>query len=46
MGKVLAITGGLVALYLVVAHATDAGKLLSSAGSAYGGAVKVLQGRG
>lgn len=45
MGKVLTYTAVLVGVYLFVAHATDAGKLIQSAGSAYTGAVKVLQGR-
>lgn len=45
MGKILTYTAVLVGVYLVVAHATDAGRLISSAGSAYSGAVKVLQGR-
>lgn len=38
-------TGALVVVYLVVSHATDAGKLLTAAGGAYSGAVKTLQGR-
>jgi hypothetical protein len=38
-------SAGLIAVYLLVSHATDAGRLINSAGSAYGGAVKVLQGR-
>jgi hypothetical protein len=44
--QVLVITGGLVVVYLLVSHATGAGKLLSTAGSVYTGGVKVLQGRG
>jgi hypothetical protein len=45
MRTVLLYTAGLVAVYLVVSHATDAGKLLSSGGSVYATAVKTLQGR-
>lgn len=43
--KALTYTGVLIGVYLLVSHATDAGKLLTSAGSAYTGAVKTLQGR-
>ena len=46
LAKGLTYTAVLVGVYLLVSHATDAGKLLTSAGGAYGGAVKVLQGRG
>lgn len=45
MRKALIWTGGLIALYLAVSHATDAGKLLTSAASGYSTAVKTLQGR-
>jgi len=45
MGKVLGYTAALVAVYLVVAHATAAGKLLTSAGSVYTSSVRTLQGR-
>lgn len=38
-------TGGLIALYLALAHATDGGRLISAGGSAYSGAVRTLQGR-
>lgn len=38
-------TGALVALYLLVSHATDAGKLLGAVGTAYTGGVRTLQGR-
>jgi hypothetical protein len=43
--KALAITGGLIGLYLAVAHATGLAKVLSSAGTAGGGVIKDLQGR-
>lgn len=43
--QVLYYSAGLIAVYLLVSHATDAGKLLTNAGSAYSGAVKTLQGR-
>lgn len=45
MGKIVVITGVLVAVYLAVSNATGAGKLLTSAGSVYTGAVRTLQGR-
>jgi hypothetical protein len=45
MGKVLGYTAGLVAVYLLLSHATEGGKLLSSAGGVYTGSVRVLQGR-
>lgn len=38
-------TGALIALYLIVSNATDAGKLLTSTEQAYVGGVKTLQGR-
>jgi len=43
--KFLVGTGVLIGIYLLVSHATDAGKLLTSASGAYAGGVKVLQGR-
>jgi len=43
--KILMGTGILVGLYLLVSHATEAGKLLTSTEGAYAGGVKVLQGR-
>lgn len=45
MGKVVGYTAGLVALYLALAYATGGGKLLSTAGGVYTGAVRTLQGR-
>ena len=45
MRTVLVYTAGLVAVYLVVSHATEAGKLLTSAGGVYTGSVRTLQGR-
>jgi hypothetical protein len=45
MRTVLVYTGGLIAIYLLVSHATEAGKLLTSAGSVYTGGVRTLQGR-
>lgn len=45
MKKFLTLSAVLIGTYLVVANASGAGKLLSSAGSAYSGAVKTLQGR-
>jgi hypothetical protein len=44
--KVLWYTAALVGTYLVVANATNAGKVLTSGASAYSTAVKTLQGRG
>jgi len=38
-------SAALIGTYLVVAHATDVGKLLKQAGNAGGGYAKVLQGR-
>lgn len=46
MRTVIVGTFAIVAVYLVVSNATGAGKLLSAAGNAYSGGVKVLQGRG
>jgi hypothetical protein len=46
MGRnALKISGVLIGMYLIAAHATDWGKLLLNAGSAGGGLVKNLQGR-
>lgn len=39
-------TGVLVGIYLLVSHATGAGRLIGAAGNAYMGGVRVLQGRG
>lgn len=46
MKRGLIFTGGLIALYLVVANATGFGKSVQAVGGVYNGAVKVLQGRG
>jgi hypothetical protein len=46
VGKILTITAGLIAVYLIVANATNAGKFLTAAGGVYQGSVRVLQGRG
>ncbi len=43
--KIIVLTAVLVGTYLVVSHATEAGKLLTSGASAYGTAVRTLQGR-
>lgn len=45
MRQVLYYTAGLVAVYLLVSHATDAGRLLQAAGSTYSEGVRTLQGR-
>ena len=45
MGKFVFYSAGLVAIYLLVANATNAGKLIASAGQAGSGYVKTLQGR-
>ena len=45
MNKFLTYSAVLIGVYLVVAHATDAGKLLASAGTAGSGYAKTLQGR-
>lgn len=45
MGKLLFYTAALVGTYLVVSHATQAGKLLTSAGGVYTSGVRTLQGR-
>lgn len=45
MLKFVKIGGVLIVVYLVVAHATDAGRLLASAGTAGSGLVKAFQGR-
>ena len=42
----LTYTAGLVVVYLLVSHATDAGRLVSATTSGYAQSVKVLQGRG
>lgn len=42
---VLVGTGVLIAVYLLVSNATDAGRLLASGGSVYVQGVRVLQGR-
>lgn len=41
----MAYTAGLIVIYLLVSHATDAGKLLTAGGGVYNGGVKTLQGR-
>lgn len=46
LGKALTYSAVLIGVYLVVSHATEAGKLLSSAGSTASGYAKILQGRG
>lgn len=38
-------SGALIAVYLLVSHATDAGKLLTSAGTSASTYVQTLQGR-
>lgn len=43
--QALVYTAVLVGVYLLVSHATEGGTLLTSAGSAYTGAVRTLQGR-
>jgi hypothetical protein len=43
--KAVKITAGLIAVYLVAAHATDWGKLLLAGGKAGGGVIRDLQGR-
>lgn len=43
--KGLKYTAALISIYLLVSHATEAGRLLSSGQGAYSGAVKTLQGR-
>jgi hypothetical protein len=45
MKKIISGTFALVAVYLVVANATGAGKIISSAASGYRTGVKTLQGR-
>jgi len=45
MRKALTYAAGLIAVYLLVANATGAGKVLTSAGSASTGLVKAFQGR-
>lgn len=45
MRTFLTYSAGLIGLYLVVAYATGAGKVLTSAGTAAGGYARVLQGR-
>jgi len=46
MGKnALKITGVLVGMYLIAAHATGWGKLLLNSGTAGSGVIKTLQGR-
>ncbi len=39
-------TAVLVGVYLLVSHATDAGKVITATSSGYAQGVKVLQGRG
>lgn len=45
MKKVVTYTFGVVALYIVVANYTGAGKLLTAGAGAYATSVKALQGR-
>lgn len=45
MKKALTYGAGLIAIYLVVAHYTGAGKFVTSSGTAVSGVVKTLQGR-
>lgn len=45
MKTFLKYSAALIGTYLVVAHATDVGKLVKSAGSAGSGYAKTLQGR-
>jgi len=43
--KALKIGGGLIAMYLLAAHATGWGKLFLNTGTAGSGVIKTLQGR-
>lgn len=43
--ELLALTGALVAAYLILTHSTGFSRSVSSLGSAYTGGVKALQGR-
>lgn len=43
--KLLGYTAGLIGLYIVVANASNAGRLMTSGGSAGQGVIKTLQGR-
>jgi len=45
MKTLLTYTAILVGTYLALSYATNGGKLIGAAGTAYTGAVKVLQGR-
>jgi hypothetical protein len=45
MARILYYSAALIATYLIVSHATDAGKLLTSTSGAAAGVVKVFQGR-
>ena len=45
MRTVIVGTFAVVVVYLVVSHATGAGRILSAAGSANSGGVRTLQGR-
>lgn len=45
LGTALTYTAGLIVVYLLVSHATDAGKLLGAGSSAYNSGVRTLQGR-
>lgn len=45
MSKFLKYTAALVGAYLLIANATNAGKLFTSGASAYSTSVKALQGR-
>lgn len=46
MRTVLYYTAGLIAVYLLVSHATGAGALIKAGGGVYTSSVKALQGRG
>lgn len=43
--KAVTMSGTLIGIYLIMAHATGAGNLLARAGTAGSGVVKALQGR-
>jgi hypothetical protein len=45
VSKFLTYSAALIGIYLVVAHATDAGRVIAAAGQAGSGYAKTLQGR-
>jgi hypothetical protein len=45
VNKVLVGTGVLIGIFLLVSHATDAGKLLTAGGNTYVASVRALQGK-